>query len=254
MNNLQKTAETRSNMLSRDQEIALKRLQMAVKRATDCSLFDEMAAYGHPDRINAFCDDVGKFASANADSEVVNSATVKRIPNASLIHVSVQDGILTMPNGQTIDLTSIQAAINFGYQETGDPELREACDQISEITGLWQGPNGEFKSADAASDSDTGTPHQFAIGEWMHLFGVGSTETRCRIVIDLAQPKLIAAQEWTGLKFEHIRSARLEDLADSVLNANEAQTDPTEWGLDLTDEVPEWASLKNQIDTELVIG
>lgn len=82
---------------------------------------------------------------------------------------------------------------------------------------------------------------KLATGEWMHLFGVGSTETRCRIVIDVTKPELIAAQEWTGLKFEDIRGDRLADLAESVIAVNEAHTDLDGWNAELTAEVPAWA-------------
>lgn len=81
----------------------------------------------------------------------------------------------------------------------------------------------------------------FAAGEWNHLFGVGSKETRCRIVIDLEQSKMIAAQEWTGLKFENLRGDRLKDLAESVIEVNEAHANLNDWNLELTSELPAWA-------------
>ena len=85
-------------------------------------------------------------------------------------------------------------------------------------------------------------PQKFATGDWMHLFGPGMRETRCRIVIDLEQSKMVAAQEWTGLKFEDIRGDRLKDLAESVIEANEAHGYPHVCDLDLANEMPEWAT------------
>ena len=61
-----------------------------------------------------------------------------------VITVSIQGGLLTMPDGTTIDLKSIQAACNFGFQETGDECLMQATDSLSTITGYWQGPHGQF--------------------------------------------------------------------------------------------------------------
>ena len=81
----------------------------------------------------------------------------------------------------------------------------------------------------------------FAAGEWNHLFGVGSKATRCRIVIDLEQSKMIAAQEWTGLKFENLRGVRLKDLAESVIEVNEAHANLDDWNLALTSDLPAWA-------------
>ena len=83
---------------------------------------------------------------------------------------------------------------------------------------------------------------KYATGYWLHLFGSGPAETRCRIVIDLEQSKLIAAQEWTGLKFEDVRGDRLNDLAESVISANNAHEDPCDFGLELTSVLPEWAA------------
>jgi hypothetical protein len=81
---------------------------------------------------------------------------------------------------------------------------------------------------------------EFAVGEWNHLFGVGNKETRCRIVIGLEQSKLIAAQEWTGLKFEDVRGDRLKDLAESIIEVNEAHAKLDDWNLERTSELPRW--------------
>lgn len=64
--------------------------------------------------------------------------------NDDPINATLQRGILTMPDGQSIDMTKIQSALNFGFQETGEPELMEACDLMKKITGMEQGPSGEF--------------------------------------------------------------------------------------------------------------
>lgn len=50
--------------LDGDQYRALAALRDALARATDSGLFDELAISSHPDRINAFCDDVAAFAAA----------------------------------------------------------------------------------------------------------------------------------------------------------------------------------------------
>lgn len=95
---------------------------------------------------------------------------------------------------------------------------------------------------------------KYAAGEWNHLFGVGGKETRCRIVIDLEQPRLIAAQEWTGLKFEDVRGDRLRDLAESVIEVNEAHANLDDWKFERTSELPSWTGrremTKNRFETE----
>lgn len=91
-------------------------------------------------------------------------------------------------------------------------------------------------------DGSAKESRKYASGNWTHLFGVGSRETTCRIVIDLEKPELIAAQEWTGLKYEDVLGDRLKDLAESVLDANDAHENPEEYGLEVGAEVPDWAS------------
>lgn len=73
---------------------------------------------------------------------------------------------------------------------------------------------------------------KYAIGDWYHMFGPGRRETRCRIVIDLEQSKLVAAQEWTGLKFVDVLGDRLKDLAESVIEVNQAHAKVEEWAPD----------------------
>lgn len=50
--------------LTPEQKAALEQLEAAVKVATKAELFDVMAAFVHPDRINNFCDDLEKFGYA----------------------------------------------------------------------------------------------------------------------------------------------------------------------------------------------
>ena len=88
---------------------------------------------------------------------------------------------------------------------------------------------------------------KYAIGDWYHLFEPGNKETRCRITIDLEQSKLVAAQEWTGLKFEDVLGDRLKNLSESVIEVNQAHANVEEWAPDLgfADELPEWVSPRN---------
>lgn len=125
-------------------------------------------------------------------------------------------------------------------------------DDVAEWVGLHYGRNFENESQDKrvewtaryaeAHGLAKPEPQKFATGDWMHLFGPGMRETRCRIVIDLEQSKIVAAQEWTGLKFEDIRGDRLKDLAESVIEVNEAHSYPHVCDLELTNELPEWST------------
>lgn len=81
---------------------------------------------------------------------------------------------------------------------------------------------------------------RFASGNWTHLFGVGSQETTCRICIDLSTGKLVAAQEMTGLSYQNIGGARYADLAESVIDVNQAHTELLDWDPQLTANLPTW--------------
>lgn len=84
---------------------------------------------------------------------------------------------------------------------------------------------------------------KYAHGEWSHLFGDGKNgakETHCRIVIDLEKAVVVAAQEWTGLKFEDIHGDRVKSLAESAVEVNEAHLDFDLWNPVFSNNLPEW--------------
>jgi len=80
-----------------------------------------------------------------------------------------------------------------------------------------------------------------ATGEWIHHFNAGEKETRCRIVVDMEQATLIAAQEWTGLKFDDVAGDRLQSLSNSVIDASNAHFNPDAFGLIVSRAMPAWA-------------
>lgn len=79
-------------------------------------------------------------------------------------------------------------------------------------------------------------------GNWNHLFGPGRAETRCRIVVDVASDKLVAAQAFDGLKWIDLQSAERADLAESLFEANDVSKAPKDWGLLAISTLPEWAT------------
>jgi len=79
-------------------------------------------------------------AQLSAQREVSNSIEQP-------INATIQTGVLTLPNGQSIDLTKVHAALNLGFQETGYHDLMVACDEMSKLTGLVQDPRGKLVPA-----------------------------------------------------------------------------------------------------------
>ena len=121
-------------------------------------------------------------------------------------------------------------------------------DSLPADGGVWREYDREGALFDdvqepVAQEASSPAAQKYAAGDWMHLFSDNTRrETRCRVLIDLEQSKLVKAQEWTGLKFEDILGASLQDLAESVIDANEAHLNPAEHGLESTSELPHWAA------------
>jgi hypothetical protein len=97
--------------------------------------------------------DTAKAMAEHPRSKVTKGYTLERFvkadsasrPKGNVCPASVDDGILTLHNGEQADLLKIQAACNFAFQELGDPDFSEAADEMSKITGLVQGPHGEWE-------------------------------------------------------------------------------------------------------------
>lgn len=60
------------------------------------------------------------------------------------MHISIDNGQATLPDGRVVDLLKIQATLNNAFQETGDEDFMEAADQLSLITQQHQSLHGEF--------------------------------------------------------------------------------------------------------------
>lgn len=66
-------------------------------------------------------------------------------PRGFVGKISMDSGLATFEDGTYVDLLEVQAAINGAFQEHGDQEYAEAADTLSRITGLVQGPHGEWE-------------------------------------------------------------------------------------------------------------
>ncbi|WP_186214559.1 hypothetical protein [Burkholderia gladioli] len=78
-------------------------------------------------------------------------------------------------------------------------------------------------------------------GGWTHMFGPSRTETQCRIVIQPAEHKLVAAQAFDGLKWIDLTRAEMKDLSASLFDANNVDEDPQSFDLSAVTALPDWA-------------
>lgn len=60
--------------------------------------------------------------------------------------VSITNGIATMDDGLSVDLTKIQALLNECFADTGDHELMQASDELAKLTGMEQTARGFVRS------------------------------------------------------------------------------------------------------------
>ena len=81
----------------------------------------------------------------------------------------------------------------------------------------------------------------YAIGIWTAMAGVESGRSVHRIVIDLKDAKVLAAQKQTGHGFTDLSDSDLANLTLSVIDSCEAHQCPESWGLVMTDTLPDWA-------------
>lgn len=65
-------------------------------------------------------------------------------PAVNRCPASIDTGVLTLHDGTAVDLLKVQATLNYAFQLTGEMEFMEAADQVSLLTGVWQGPHGDF--------------------------------------------------------------------------------------------------------------
>lgn len=61
------------------------------------------------------------------------------------MNITYENGIATLPDGKTINLLKVQQVCNHAFQELGDQDYANAADDLSLITGLVQGPHGEWE-------------------------------------------------------------------------------------------------------------
>lgn len=57
---------------------------------------------------------------------------------------SIEGGLIHLEDGTCIDLLKIQQTCNEIFQDTGDHRAAQAADDLSELTGVWQGPHGDW--------------------------------------------------------------------------------------------------------------
>jgi hypothetical protein len=111
-------------------------------------------------------------------------------------------------------------------RSVGEPVFVEVSDEV------------EVQTSDPASPRFAGQEQYLIAEDWGHTF-VGSTETMVSFVFDTTVHRIT----YMMVKGQLASRAEIADVENSLLNANsEALDDPEEWGLEASDELPDWAT------------
>lgn len=166
------------------------------------------------------------------------------------INVTVTDGIATLPNGDVIDLKVHQALLNELFQETGSMDYMRAADSLAKITGLFQGPQGNWlHAADEVTDPSSGRPargttmppRKYAIGKWIHSAAIGVKAIDCRVAIDLESNAVLSAEELVDQRYKQLTGERLNEVVRVVEGAFLRDPSPEAWGFVQRGHLPYWA-------------
>lgn len=60
---------------------------------------------------------------------------------------SIQGGLITLENGEAVDLLKIQATCLCAFKKTGDYVFQEAVSELSKLTGMVQDAQGQWIEA-----------------------------------------------------------------------------------------------------------
>ncbi len=89
------------------------------------------------------------------------------------------------------------------------------------------------------SDQPIASAHLFQ-GHWRHSRHAFSAPELCRVVIDIAEPRVVAAQWLDHSLTEELDDGQLEDLNQAMAKAEVFRL-PSAWGLSACTHMPTWA-------------
>jgi len=91
---------------------------------------------------------------------------------------------------------------------------------------------------DLARAADRIAPKYLVCDGWDHIFS-GTKPTTTRWVMDLGTGKMVVAQKF-GSTWYDMRSDDVDDLMESVRDANNVRANPQDFGATTVDELPAW--------------
>ncbi|KWN05894.1 hypothetical protein WT83_27820 [Burkholderia territorii] len=130
--------------------------------------------------------------------------------------------------------------------QTESDALRLAADHLwDDRLDITCGCRFRMRRVDADDANAVAPEARLYEGNWNHLFGPGRAETQCRIVVDVANETLLAAQALCGQQWVDLSAAERTDLSESLFDANDVCKAPEGWGLAHVESLPVWAPVQN---------
>lgn len=87
-----------------------------------------------------------QIAALKETTAAINASYAVDPENERIRPVSIQGGIATLEDGETVDLLKIQAACSRAFRDTGEMEFMDATNELSKLTGMHLGTNGQWFS------------------------------------------------------------------------------------------------------------
>lgn len=92
-----------------------------------------------------------------------------------------------------------------------------------------------------STDSDQPiSPARLVQGHWRHRLDAFSEPAMCRVVVDVAEPRVVAAQVIEHGMARDLGAGALEDLTQAMVGVD-AHHHPSAWGLEACAMLPAWA-------------
>jgi hypothetical protein len=116
----------------------------------------------------------------------------------------------------------------------------QSAAQTIVLQDVW---DDQLNSASFRPGYDTAQIPRYVHRGWSHIFSNSNTDQDLRLVFDRATDRIVAMELIKSRGTETAGSMAIADVQDSLLNANaEALDHPEDWGLEESDQLPDWAT------------
>lgn len=133
--------------------------------------------------------------------------------------------------------------LNGEHPDTSFSRGRWIGEVMAEETslGYWTWLHQTLSTPERTTESEDDAKYLVSDG-WSHLFGVGMPESLVRFVFDLEEHQITQMQIKGSLGWVPAIAIQMEDVEDSLINANpQAFDDPEDFDCYKTSTLPQWA-------------